>query len=101
MILGLDAAQPPHRQPSAFLVLGAIDAYQATLSKLMPSMGVSCRFEPTCSHYGEGAIRARGTWVGAALTARRLVRCGPWTPAGTVDPPPEPRSDPHSEAERH
>lgn len=82
-------------------MLGAIDAYQATLSKLMPSMGVSCRFEPTCSHYGEGAIRARGTWVGAALTARRLVRCGPWTPAGTVDPPPEPRSDPHSEAERH
>lgn len=89
-MLVVDIAQPPHRQPSAFLVLGAIDLYQASLSKLMPSMGISCRFEPTCSHFGEGAVRARGTWVGAGLTARRLVRCGPWTPAGTVDPPPEP-----------
>lgn len=90
LLLAADAAQPPERQPSRFLALGAIDAYQATLSKLMPSMGVSCRFSPTCSHYAEGAIRARGTWVGIGLTAWRILRCGPWTPAGTVDPPPAP-----------
>lgn len=88
LLLVVDALQPSSRQPSRYAALGAIDVYQATLSKLMPSIGISCRFEPTCSRFAEGAIDAHGTWVGIGLAAKRLVRCGPWTPAGTVDPPP-------------
>ena len=53
----------------------------------MGSLGVRCRFQPTCSHYGEGAIRKYGAWKGSWLALWRIVRCGPWTPAGTVDPP--------------
>ncbi|REJ85471.1 MAG: membrane protein insertion efficiency factor YidD [Acidobacteria bacterium] len=68
--------------------LGAIDLYQATASPRMPSVGVRCRFEPTCSRYAEAALRARGIFAGGARAAWRVLRCGPWTARGTVDPPP-------------
>lgn len=87
VLLGLDFARAPRHQLSARVLLGAIHLYQATLSPRMPALGVRCRFRPTCSHYGEGAIRKYGALVGTLKTAGRILRCGPWTPAGTVDPP--------------
>ena len=86
-VIGLDLSRPPPSQWSARILVAGIDVYQATLSKLMPSAGVHCRFEPTCSHYAEGAIRKYGTLVGSGKAAWRIARCGPWTEAGTVDPP--------------
>jgi len=85
--LTLDWTRPPERQLSAFALLGAIHGYQATLSKLMPGLGVRCRFKPSCSHYGEGAVAEYGAFGGSLLAVWRILRCGPWTPAGTVDPP--------------
>jgi putative membrane protein insertion efficiency factor len=85
--LGIDMARPPSDQLSARCLLGAIHLYQATLSPRMGSLGVQCRFKPTCSHYGEGAIRKYGAWTGSWKTLWRITRCGPWTPAGTFDPP--------------
>jgi putative membrane protein insertion efficiency factor len=86
-LCALDVARPPRDQLLARALLGAIHLYQATLSPRMPALGVRCRFTPTCSHYGEGAIRKYGALVGSFKTAWRVLRCGPWTPAGTVDPP--------------
>lgn len=86
-MLAADWSRPPAEQWSARVLLFGIDAYQATLSPLMPVAGVHCRFTPTCSHYGEGAIRKYGAPVGTAKTAWRLLRCGPWTEQGTHDPP--------------
>lgn len=86
-VLGFDLSRAPDEQVSAAVLLWAIDLYQATLSPLMPAMGVHCRFQPTCSHYGEESIRKYGAFVGSARAAWRILRCGPWTPAGTVDPP--------------
>lgn len=86
-LLVADAVRPPADQLSARTLLAAIHLYQRTLSPRMSGWGVHCRFQPTCSHYGEGAIRKYGGYVGTARTAWRLLRCGPWTPAGTVDPP--------------
>ncbi len=86
-LLGLDLLQPPERQASTFVLLAAIDGYQATLSKVARASGVRCRFHPTCSHYGEAAIRKYGALEGSARAAFRVMRCGPWTPAGTEDPP--------------
>lgn len=83
----MDLARPPADQLTARLLLAGIDAYQAVGSPLVRVSGVRCRFQPTCSHYGEGAIRKHGALVGTARTAWRLARCGPWTPAGTIDPP--------------
>lgn len=82
-----DVTRRPERQLSARLLVAGIHLYQASLSRLMPAAGVSCRFEPSCSRYGEASIRRHGTVVGGWRTVARLARCGPWTPAGTVDPP--------------
>jgi putative membrane protein insertion efficiency factor len=87
VLLILDFTRAPADQVSAKVLLGGIHLYQATLSPLNRRIGVRCRFTPTCSHYGEGAIRKYGALVGTGKTVWRILRCGPWTPAGTVDPP--------------
>ncbi len=87
LLLGIDMARPPRDQISARVLLGGIHLYQATLSPRMGTIGVRCRFQPTCSHYGEGAIRKYGAWTGSWKALWRIARCGPWTPAGTIDPP--------------
>ncbi|MGH9380849.1 MAG: membrane protein insertion efficiency factor YidD [Thermoanaerobaculia bacterium] len=84
LLLAADWTRPPERQLTARAELAVIDLYQVTLSG---RFGVRCRFEPTCSHYGEAVIRRRGAARGTALAVWRILRCGPWTPAGTVDPP--------------
>ena len=53
----------------------------------MPALGVSCRFEQTCSRYAEGAIRENGALIGTLRAVHCIGRCGPWTPPGTIDPP--------------
>ena len=87
ILLAADWSRPPEDQWTNAGLLMAIDVYQATLSPLMPTLGVHCRFQPTCSHYAEGALRRHGALEGSFWTAWRLLRCGPWTPAGTEDPP--------------
>ena len=87
LLFALDLGRPPEAQVSALALIAGIDVYQATLSRLMPVVGVKCRFEPTCSHYAEGSIRKHGALVGSARAGWRLLRCGPWTEKGTVDPP--------------
>jgi uncharacterized protein len=87
LALGLDLARPPRRQLSARVLLGGIHLYQATLSPRLGALGVRCRFKPTCSHYAEGAVRKYGAWTGSWKAIWRILRCGPWTPAGTVDVP--------------
>src|SRR5918993_12910 len=53
------------------VVLGAIHAYQATLSPLYERLGVRCRFTPTCSHYGEAVVGRYGVIRGGWLAAKR------------------------------
>jgi len=67
------------------LLIGAIRLYRKTLS---PLIGQQCRFEPTCSHYGEEAIAKHGALRGTILTVWRILRCGPWSKGG-YDPVPE------------
>jgi hypothetical protein len=83
--LALDLARPPAQQVAARALVGAIRLYRGNLS---PRLGVACRFRPTCSRYAEAVILRHGAAVGSWLVLRRLARCGPWTPRGTVDPPP-------------
>jgi len=87
VLLVLDLSRPASAQVSARVLIGAIDIYQATFSKVNRNIGVRCRFKPTCSHYAEGAIRGFGALKGSGKAVWRILRCGPWTPAGTVDPP--------------
>ena len=85
--LGADLARAPDRQWSAAFAVVAIHAYQNHLSGVMPAIGIRCRFTPSCSHYAEASITRHGALVGGWKALRRIVRCGPWTPDGTVDPP--------------
>jgi uncharacterized protein len=83
-LLGCDLSRPPDRQVSTRAAVAAIRWYQTTLS---PRLGAQCRFKPTCSEYALTVIRRHGAVRGGWLTVKRLVRCGPWTPKGTIDPP--------------
>jgi len=98
LALVIDGQRPPSQQVGVRLALGAIRVYQATASRAFGRMGLSCRFEPTCSHYGYAAIEHRGLGPGVWLAAKRVARCGPWTPAGTFDPPPGPADQPSAVA---
>jgi len=86
--IALDLRRPPSAQWSTAAAVGGIHLYQATLSPLYARMGVRCRFTVTCSHYGEVVVQKFGVVRGGWMAAKRILRCGPWTPAGTVDLPP-------------
>ncbi len=86
--IALDLRRLPADQLSTRAAVGAIHVYQATLSPLYERLGVRCRFTPTCSHYGEAVIARYGVARGGAMAIKRILRCGPWTPAGTRDLPP-------------
>ncbi|MCZ2257693.1 membrane protein insertion efficiency factor YidD [Sporosarcina sp. G11-34] len=62
-----------------------IKLYQKAISPLMPP---SCRFYPTCSHYGIEAIETHGALKGSWLAVRRISKCHPFHEGG-FDPVPE------------
>ena len=66
-------------------LLGVIRLYQLTFSRLVPQG--SCRFYPTCSHYGYQAIYRYGIFKGGGLAAWRILRCQPFSRGG-YDPVP-------------
>lgn len=84
----VDLSRTPSDQVLTRVAVGGIHLYQATLSRVLAASGAVCRFDPTCSHYGEAVIRHFGVVKGGWLAMKRVLRCGPWTPAGTLDPPP-------------
>jgi putative membrane protein insertion efficiency factor len=65
-------------------LLKVIVAYQRSIS---PSLGVLCRYQPSCSEYAREAIERHGSIKGVWLAARRLVRCTPLGRGG-YDPVP-------------
>jgi putative membrane protein insertion efficiency factor len=84
----LDLRRPPSAQWSTAAAVGSIHLYQATLSPVYEKLGVQCRFTLTCSHYGEAVVKKFGVMRGGWMAAKRVLRCGPWTPVGTIDLPP-------------
>jgi len=68
-----------------FVLLLIIRLYQKTFSLTLPSN--TCRFYPSCSHYGYQAIYKHGAIKGGLLAAWRIVRCNPFNPGG-FDPVP-------------
>jgi len=53
--------------------------YRHTLS---PLVGYNCRHLPTCSVYGDEAIKRFGLWAGGWMTLARLLRCHPFGTSG-------------------
>jgi putative membrane protein insertion efficiency factor len=83
-----DAVKPPPEQWGARLAIGSIDAYRATLSRVLERTGlIRCRYNPSCSAYGREAIRRYGLAKGGTLAAARILRCNPFATGGE-DPVP-------------
>lgn len=53
--------------------------YQRFISPLSPP---SCRFYPTCSHYGIEAVEKHGALKGGYLAAKRILSCHPFHKGG-------------------
>lgn len=66
------------------VALFLIRLYQKLISPLLPP---SCRFQPTCSHYGYEAIQKYGFFKGGWLAIKRIGRCHPFSRGG-YDPVP-------------
>ena len=68
-----------------WILLFLIRLYQMTLSRAMPPN--TCRFYPSCSHYGYQAIYKHGAFKGSFMATWRVLRCNPFNPGG-FDPVP-------------
>ncbi|MGM7636308.1 membrane protein insertion efficiency factor YidD [Bacillus sp. Hm123] len=61
------------------LFMSFIRFYQKFISPLKPP---TCRFYPTCSHYGLEAVQRFGAIKGGYLTIVRILKCHPFHPGG-------------------
>ena len=67
------------------VVLALIRLYQKTISRGLPEG--TCRFYPSCSHYGYQAIYKYGALKGSIMAVWRVLRCNPFNQGG-YDPVP-------------
>lgn len=68
-----------------WVLLGLIRLYQMLVSPALPAG--TCRFYPSCSHYGYQAIYKYGVLKGSLMAAWRVLRCNPFNRGG-YDPVP-------------
>jgi putative membrane protein insertion efficiency factor len=73
------------RTAPRWFLLGLIRLYQKLISPALPTN--TCRFYPTCSHYGYQAIYKHGAIKGTLMAIWRVLRCNPFNPGG-YDPVP-------------
>lgn len=67
------------------VLLVIIRLYQKIVSPALPAN--TCRFYPSCSHYGYQAIYKYGAIKGLFMAIWRVLRCNPFNPGG-YDPVP-------------
>ena len=75
-------SEPPGWAARTLLLV--IEGYRLALS---PVLGGFCRYLPSCSVYGQEAIRRHGARRGGWLALRRIARCHPFRKGG-LDPVP-------------
>ncbi len=61
-------------------LLGLIRLYQASFARALPPD--TCRFYPSCSHYGYQAVYKYGALKGGTMAIWRVLRCNPFNPGG-------------------
>ena len=90
--IGMSTSEPSLRDIPLRLVnlprllgMALIRGYQMTFAHLVPAN--TCRFTPTCSHYGYQAVAKHGLLKGSVLATWRILRCQPFSKGG-YDPVP-------------
>ena len=63
-----------------WILLGLIRLYQGSFARTLPPD--TCRFYPSCSHYGYQAIYKYGVFKGGGMAVWRVLRCNPFNPGG-------------------
>jgi len=63
-----------------WIILALIRLYQNTFSHALPPN--TCRFYPSCSHYGYQAVYKYGALRGSFMAIKRVLRCNPFNPGG-------------------
>ena len=59
-----------------------IKLYQKTISKLISSKNIHCKYYPTCSEYTKQAIEKYGALKGIFLGVIRIIKCNPFSKGG-------------------
>lgn len=81
-----DLVVPRQEQFSTRAAIAGIQTYREVISPRLAGT-VQCRFDPTCSVYGLESVKKHGGVKGGWKALKRIARCNPITPQGTVDPP--------------
>jgi putative membrane protein insertion efficiency factor len=84
----LDSTRKPSDQVTVKLVVAGIRGYQRAGGPLLSSMGMRCRYQPSCSDYCIQALKRHGLGRGSLLCIRRVSSCTKKVPPGTIDPVP-------------
>jgi len=79
-----DATVPVSREVTTRMAVASIEQYRRHVSPRLQGM-VRCRFQPSCSAYGLEAVKRYGAFRGGWRAVKRVARCTPATPMGTVD----------------
>ncbi len=76
----LPRAAPHYSELASFDFVGT---YPSLPGKLCQDPAArSCRFYPSCSHYGYQAIYKYGVLKGGSMAIWRVLRCNPFNPGG-------------------
>ena len=67
------------------VILSLIRLYQKTISRGLPEG--TCRFYPSCSHYGYQSVYKFGALKGSLMATWKVLRCNPFNDGG-YDPVP-------------
>ena len=59
-----------------------IKFYQKWISPAFCSVGIHCKYYPTCSTYALEAIEKYGSLKGIFLGIKRLLKCNPFSKGG-------------------
>jgi hypothetical protein len=76
--------------PKTVVFRGALillSIYKTAVSPLLFFMGARCRFHPSCSAYSRAAFESYGFCEALWLSAKRLIKCGPWHEGGIDELP--------------
>ena len=64
------------------ILLFLLKIYKKTLSPIFTSLGINCKYYPTCSEYMGQAISKYGVIKGVFLGIKRIIRCNPFSKGG-------------------
>ena len=64
------------------IMIKFLEFYKKSISPWFESMGVKCKYEPTCSEYTKQAIEKYGAIKGTLLGIKRILKCNPFSKGG-------------------